>query len=95
MEVERLTKRTEALRVEGSRIRGIPRLTWEDCVKRDLAGMGGEWIIREKDRRSGDDSETGSVTKKKVKQNSKTGIGASLTPDYSYKEKNNNIIEIT
>ena len=30
----------------------------------------------------GDDSETGPVTKKKGKQFSKTGIGASLTPDF-------------
>ena len=46
--------------MEERRVRGLPMLTWEDYVKRDLAGIGGEWIIRVKDRRSGDDSETGS-----------------------------------
>ena len=34
-------KRMDALRVEGRRRRGRPRLRWVDCVQRDLAGMGG------------------------------------------------------
>ena len=39
MEVERLTKRADALRVEGRR-GGRLRVRWEDCVKRDLAVVG-------------------------------------------------------
>ena len=39
-EGERLTKRADALRVEGRRRRGRTRLRWEDCVKRYLAGVG-------------------------------------------------------
>ena len=39
MERVRLMKRMDALTVEGRRRRGRPRLRWEDCVKRDLAGV--------------------------------------------------------
>ena len=39
---ERLMKRAGGLRVEGRRRRGRPRLRWEDCVTRDLEGVGGE-----------------------------------------------------
>ena len=42
MEGERLTKRADALRGEGRRRRETPRLRWEDCPKRDLAGVGEE-----------------------------------------------------
>ena len=42
MEGVRLTKRADALGVEGRRKGGRPRLRWEDCVKRDLVGVGGE-----------------------------------------------------
>ena len=38
-----------------------------------------------------DGSETGLVLKKKEKQNSTTGIGASLTPDVRDKEERNNM----
>ena len=39
--MEGLTKREDAFRVEGRRRRGRPIRGWEDCVKRDLAGVGG------------------------------------------------------
>ena len=29
---------------------GTQRLGWEDCVKRGLAGVGGEWRMRARDR---------------------------------------------
>ena len=38
MEGVQLTKKVHALRVEGRRRRGRPRLRWEDCMKRDLEG---------------------------------------------------------
>ena len=38
-----LTKRADALGVEGRRRRGRPRLRWEDCVKR-------KWRMGVKDR---------------------------------------------
>ena len=49
MEGERLTKRGDALRVDSRRRKGRPRLRWDDCVKRDLAGVGGEWRMRTRD----------------------------------------------
>ena len=39
---EWLIKRADVLREEGRRRRRRPRRRWEDCVKRDLAGVGGE-----------------------------------------------------
>ena len=36
MKDDRLPKRAETKKQEGSRKRGRPQLTWEDCVKRDL-----------------------------------------------------------
>ena len=55
MEGVRLTKRADALGVEGRRRGGRPRLRWEDCVKRDLVGVGGEWKARARDRGIGGD----------------------------------------
>ena len=37
-----LTKRAGALKVEGRRRIGRPSMIWKDCVKRELAGVGGE-----------------------------------------------------
>ena len=36
MKDERIPKRSETRKQEGSRKRGRPQLRWEDCVKRDL-----------------------------------------------------------
>ena len=52
MEDEKLAKEADALKVEWERRRGRPRMRWEDCVKRDLERVGGEWRIAAKDRRS-------------------------------------------
>ena len=85
MEGEQLTKKADAFRVDGRRRRGRPRLRWEDCVKRDLSGVAAEWRTRVRDGGVDmccvDDSETGSVTEEDGKQQSTTGVGASLTPD--------------
>ena len=43
MERESLTNRTDGLRDEDSRRKGRPRLRREDCVKRELAGLGEGW----------------------------------------------------
>ena len=89
MEGVRLTKRADALRVEGRRKRGRPRLRWEDCVKKDL--VGAEWRMRARDKGvemgGGDSNEAGLVMKEEKK--SMTSIGASLTPDYRVKEETN------
>ena len=70
MDGERLTKRADALRLEATR-RGRPKPRWENRGKKDLAGMGGEWIMRASDWEvetvGGDDSEMGLVTKNKGK----------------------------
>ena len=50
MEGVRLTKRADALGVEGRTRRGMPRLVLEDCVKRYLVGVGEEWRMRARDR---------------------------------------------
>ena len=43
-------KKVDALGVKGRRRRGRLRLRWEDCMKRDLVGVGGEWRMRAWDR---------------------------------------------
>ena len=48
-------EKTGALRVGSRRRRGRPKLRWEDGVKLDLAGVGGEWTMRERDSGSGND----------------------------------------
>ena len=48
MNDDKLPKRAETKRQEGSRKRGRPRLRWEDCVKRDLRKAKEEDKLREK-----------------------------------------------
>ena len=57
MEEVQLTKRADARRVDDRRRRGRPRLRWEDCMKSDMAGVGGEWRMRARDGRVEDESE--------------------------------------
>ena len=40
---EKLANRSNAQKEEGKRRRGRLRMRWEDCVKRDLERVGGEW----------------------------------------------------
>ena len=49
MEGVQSTKRVDAVGVEGRQRTGRPRLRWEDCVKRDLMGAGGERRMRVRD----------------------------------------------
>ena len=46
--MEWLTKRTDALSVDGRIRRRRLRVRWENCVKRerDLMGLGGDWRMR-------------------------------------------------
>ena len=43
-------KRADAHGVKGRRRSGRPILRWEDCVKGDLVGVGGEYRMRARDR---------------------------------------------
>ena len=47
MKDDKLPKRAETKKQEGSRKRGRPQLRWEDCVKRDLRKAGEEDKWRE------------------------------------------------
>ena len=49
---DRLPKRAAELREQGRRRRGRPRLTWEDCVKRDVqkAVEEEDWTKKTRDR---------------------------------------------
>jgi len=49
---DKLAKRTDSQKVKGNRRRGRPRRRWEDCVKRGVESVGGEWRTTGKDRRS-------------------------------------------
>ena len=42
---DRLPKRAAELHEQGRKIRGMPRLRWEGCVKRDVkkTGKEGDW----------------------------------------------------
>ena len=42
--------RSDAQKMEGKRRQGKPRMQWEDCVKRDLERVGGEWRTTAEDR---------------------------------------------
>ena len=48
MKDDKLSKRAETKKQEGSRKRGRPQLRWEDCVKRDLRKAEEEEKWREK-----------------------------------------------
>ena len=52
---DRLPKRATELREQGRRIRGKPRLRWEDSVKRDVAGEERDWKKKTGDRDDGKD----------------------------------------
>ena len=39
---EKLAKESNAQKVEGKRRRGIPRMRWEDCIKRYMERLGRE-----------------------------------------------------
>ena len=61
--------------------RGRQRLRWEDSVKRDLAGVGGEWRTRGRNEGvktgiSGDGSYLGTVTEGEEKHKSPISIDA-------------------
>ena len=45
-----LMSKANVLKVEDRRRRGRPGLRWEDCLTRDLVGVGGKWRMRARDR---------------------------------------------
>ena len=49
---DRLPNRAAELRGQGRKRRGMPRLIWEDCVKRDVrkAGEEEDWKKKTRDR---------------------------------------------
>ena len=71
-----------------------PKLRWEDCVKRDLAGLVGVWRTRAgggMETGCGDGSETGSVTKKKGK-NIDDRYRCQPHPDFRGKEESHIVV---
>ena len=86
--VEWLMKRVDVLRVEGRRRRGRP--IREDCVKRDLGGVKGEWRMRARD--GGGDGWwrwqwDGISDRRRRKTNMMTGINASLILLLGFRDK--------
>ena len=83
---ERLTKRANALKMESRRRKGRPRLRWEDCVKKNLAGVGGEWRMKARDggveTGGKEGSKMGSVMEKKENKNQQMVLvlDSSVTP---------------
>ena len=51
-EMKQLIKRADAQKVEGKMMQGRPSMRVEDCVKRGLERVGGEWRITAIGRRS-------------------------------------------
>ena len=46
-----MAKRADAQKVERKRVRGSPRMRWENCVKRYPEKVGREWKTTATDRR--------------------------------------------
>ena len=68
----------ELMHSEWNGRRGRPRMRWEDCVMRGLAGLGGgQWRIRV--RGSGDGSETVTVMEGEPKSRTSINVTSPMT----------------